>query len=209
MPILHSPGVMMPGQFGPMRRDFLAGHLRFHPHHVHHRNSFGDADDQLDAGIDRFQDSIRRARRRHENDRDVATGFLARFPDGVEDRHLAFKLLPAFPGRDASDHIGPVFHALLGMESARAAGDALHAEPSVFIDENRHSLVREKALAVSCARAACSRPDRGTAPSSRPAFPFFPCRIPHRAPSGSAMVESMSSTSKAIDVPSRDGSQPG
>ena len=34
MPILHSPGVMMPGQFGPIRRDLRAGHVRLHLDHV-------------------------------------------------------------------------------------------------------------------------------------------------------------------------------
>ncbi len=138
MPILHSPGVIMPGQFGPMRRDFFAGHLRLHSHHVDDRNSFGNADHQFDAGIDRFQDSIGRAGRGHENYRDIATGCLARLPDSVEDGNPAFKLLPTFPGSDTGDHVRPVFHALLRVESARAAGDALHAESRIFIDEDRH-----------------------------------------------------------------------
>jgi hypothetical protein len=92
IPILHAPGVIIPGQFGPMSRLFfghnpdlararrdnsgtiwadepalLPGHLRFHPHHVHHRNSFRDADHQFHAGIDRLQNSIGRACRGHEN----------------------------------------------------------------------------------------------------------------------------------------------
>jgi hypothetical protein len=47
MPILHSPGVMTPGQFGPISRDFRAAEQRaLHLHHVEHRNAFGDADDQ-------------------------------------------------------------------------------------------------------------------------------------------------------------------
>ena len=33
----------------------LAAHLRFHTHHVHHRNSFGDADHKIDIGVHRFQ----------------------------------------------------------------------------------------------------------------------------------------------------------
>ena len=214
MPILHSPGVMMPGQFGPISRDFLPGHLGFHPHHVDHRNSFGDANDQLDAGIDRFQDSIRRAGRGNENHRDVAAGFLARFPDGVEDRHFVLKLLAAFPGRDAGDDLGAVFHALLRVKSAGAAGDALHAEAGVFIDEERDMTndwrikpMPDLPVHSSSFDQLCSRPDREIAPSSKPASPSSPCRTRPRVPSVSRSSASMSSTSKATVVPSRDGCQ--
>ena len=47
MPILHSPGVMMPGQFGPIRRDVrMPFSAFFTAHHVEDRNAFGDADDE-------------------------------------------------------------------------------------------------------------------------------------------------------------------
>ena len=45
MPILHSPGVMMPGQFGPISRASGVLEHGLHLHHVEHRNAFGDADD--------------------------------------------------------------------------------------------------------------------------------------------------------------------
>ena len=48
MPILHLPGEMMPGQFGPISR----GRPRLQElpaaHHVKGRDAFGDADDQRD-----------------------------------------------------------------------------------------------------------------------------------------------------------------
>jgi hypothetical protein len=46
--------------------------------------------------------------------------------------------LTALPGRDASDHIGAVFHALLRMKSTGAAGNALHTQASILIDEDGH-----------------------------------------------------------------------
>ena len=55
MPILHSPGVITPGQFGPISRDFEPDSARFTLHHVEHRNALGDADDQRDLGVDRLQ----------------------------------------------------------------------------------------------------------------------------------------------------------
>ena len=132
---------MIPGQFGPINRRVFSGHLRFHAHHVHHRNSFRDANDELDAGIDRFENSIRRARRRHENHRDIAAGFLPRFPDRVEDRHLAVEHLAAFSRRHTSDNVRAVLHALARMKSAGAAGDSLHEQSRVFIDEDGHGIM--------------------------------------------------------------------
>ena len=106
MPILHSPGVMMPGQFGPMSRDFFPAICAFTRIMSIDRNSFRDANHQLHTGIDRFQNSIGRARRRNENHRDIAAGFLARFRDGVEHRNLVLELLSALSRRDAGDDIG-------------------------------------------------------------------------------------------------------
>ncbi|XPE60172.1 hypothetical protein ACNKHQ_03350 [Shigella flexneri] len=57
MPILHSPGVMTPGS----RADHAhAGFLQLHldVQHVQGRDAFGDGDDELDAGIDGFQDGV-------------------------------------------------------------------------------------------------------------------------------------------------------
>jgi len=46
MPILHSPAVMTPGQFGPIRVDFRALQRFFDTRHVKDRNAFGDANDE-------------------------------------------------------------------------------------------------------------------------------------------------------------------
>ncbi len=77
MPILHSPGVIMPGQFGPMRRWNFSAQRRLDPHHVDDRDAFRDANNQLNAGIGGLQDRIGRERARDENHRCVATGLFA------------------------------------------------------------------------------------------------------------------------------------
>ena len=75
MPILHSPAVITPGQFGPTRRDLEPREGALHLHHVGDRNAFGDADDQLDLGIDRLRDRIGSAGRRHVDHARVAPVF--------------------------------------------------------------------------------------------------------------------------------------
>ena len=50
--------VMMPGQLGPIRRDRCFRDITLHFQHVECRHAFGDGNDQLHAGIDRFDDGI-------------------------------------------------------------------------------------------------------------------------------------------------------
>jgi hypothetical protein len=47
MPILHSPGVMMPGQLGPMSRQSFIFEKIFDPHHIHDGNALGNGHDQF------------------------------------------------------------------------------------------------------------------------------------------------------------------
>jgi hypothetical protein len=49
MPILHSPAVITPGQFGPISRDFPPASA-LDLDHVEHGYAFGDADDERDLG---------------------------------------------------------------------------------------------------------------------------------------------------------------
>ena len=88
MPILHSPGVMMPGQFGPMSRvaDPLMHGLDLD--HVEHRHAFRDADDELDAGIGRLENRVGRERRRHVDHADGRARGLLRLGHRVEDRQI-------------------------------------------------------------------------------------------------------------------------
>src|SRR5207244_10685430 len=92
-PDLASAGCDNPWAIRPDQPRFFAVHERFDPHHVHHRYSFRDANDQLNAGIDSFENGIgggRGARKTH-------SGLASRFPTGlphrVQSRHLAIAYL--------------------------------------------------------------------------------------------------------------------
>ena len=122
MPILHCSGVMMPGQFGPIRRQSIIAQRRLDAHHVEHRNALGDADDELDTGVRRFENGVRGERRRHENHADVGAGLCHGLAHGVEHRH-AEVLLAAATGRDAGNDLRAVVDALLRVKRALAAGE--------------------------------------------------------------------------------------
>ena len=57
MPMLHLPGLMMPGQLGPSRRVFGKSRQQRveDPCLVLGGDAFGDADDEPDAGRGRFE----------------------------------------------------------------------------------------------------------------------------------------------------------
>ena len=145
MPILHSSGVMTPGQFGPDQPRGGAGEHRLHAHHVVDRNALGDAHDQLDAGIGRFEDRVGGERRRHVDHAGRGAGLAHRVVHGIEHRQ-AQVLLAAAPGRHAADQLGAVGERLLGMEGALLAGEALADDPGVLVDQNAH------ACNLSCAQ---------------------------------------------------------
>ena len=88
MPILHSSGVSTPGQFGPISRDFERSSRALTLHHVEHRNALGDADDQRNLGLDRLDDRVGGAGRRHIDHRSVGAGLGLALGDGGEDRQL-------------------------------------------------------------------------------------------------------------------------
>ena len=93
MPILHAPGVMIPGQFGPMSRALgpcaSRGCFEHAPHldHVHDGDALGDAHDEREPAVERLENGIRGPRRRNEDAARVRPGRLHRLRDGVEDGH--------------------------------------------------------------------------------------------------------------------------
>jgi len=82
----------------------------------------------------RFQNGICRERRRNEDDGGVGAGLLDGLGDGVEDRPALVDGSALARGDPANDD-SPVVCRALGVESAFLAGDALHDETSVFIDQ--------------------------------------------------------------------------
>ena len=137
MPILHSPGVMTPGQLGPIRRDLEPEQRALDLDHVEHGNAFGDADDQRDFRVDRFQDRVGGKGRRHIDHAGGAArrglGLAHRVEHGQAQMRGA-----AFAGRGAAHHLGAVGDRLLGMERALIAGEALADDARVLVDEDGH-----------------------------------------------------------------------
>ncbi len=115
MPILHSPGVMTPGQLGPIRT--LSGwslRKRLDLHHVEDGNAFGDGDDDADARVGRFHDRIGRERRRDEDHRRIGAGCLHRLCTVSKIGRPLASFVPPLPG------VTP---------------------PTIFVPYSRHSLV--------------------------------------------------------------------
>ena len=138
MPILHSPGVMTPGQFGPIRRVFEPLHVAFHRDHVHDRNAFGDADDEGNFRVDRFHDRVRCERRRNVNHGRIRAGFSDRFFNRVEDGKIQM-LGAAFSGSHAADHFGSVRNRLFRVKRPLRAGETLANHFGIFVDHDRHA----------------------------------------------------------------------
>ena len=107
MPILHSSGVMMPGQLGPIRPGLRSAESALDRDHVQHRHAFGNADHQGDLGGDRFEDRIGRKRRRDIDHRGVSPCLLHRLGNGIKDRKIEMAR-SALARRNAADHLGPV-----------------------------------------------------------------------------------------------------
>jgi len=129
IPILHWPDEAHPR---PVLQ--VAAHL----HHVQHRDALGDGDDELDPGVGRLDDGVRRVGGRDEDAASVGARLLHRLLHGVEDGHLALKAGAAAAGRHARHELRPVGQHLLGVEAARRAGDALDEDARVPVDEDAH-----------------------------------------------------------------------
>src|SRR6266850_515267 len=142
------------------------------PRHVQHRNSFGNADDQTDAGVGGLENGGRRDRGRNVNDRRIGLGCVDRLGDGVEYRHGTLELLAAFPRRHTGDDAGAVLHHLFGVKRSVAARNSLHQKACGFIDEGAHPTAcftasSMSASALNPARARIAIPSFSLVPVSR------------------------------------------
>jgi hypothetical protein len=100
-------------------------------------DALGDADDRLDAGVDRLVDGVGGEAGRHEHHRRVGTPLGDRLGHGVEHRHPA-DVLAALAGGHAGHHVGAVVAVSQRVEAALAAGDALHDQPGLLGDDDGH-----------------------------------------------------------------------
>src|SRR5882672_1748848 len=130
-------------QAGAVRPDepgALALHLVLGANHVAHRDAFGDADDEVQIGLDRLVDRGGGERRRHVDHRDVGAGLLLRFLHRREDRDALVALTGLFRIHTGDIAVPPVrvLLAHLGVELAGLAGDALGHHPGVLVYEDGH-----------------------------------------------------------------------
>jgi hypothetical protein len=134
MPILHPPsnvadgpspetrlpGVMTPGQFGPMSTDVgilpSAAFTRI-------MSCVGmpsvTATMTFDAGLGRLEDAVGREGRRDEEHGGVGPGGFDGVGYGVEDRQAVGVFLSALARGDAADHLRAVVEAALRVERRR------------------------------------------------------------------------------------------
>ena len=128
---------------GAVRADepgLAALHGGLHPHHVIDGDALGDGDDEVEPGIDRFEDGVGRKGRRHEDgaDRGAASGARLR-PRYRRPALVLREDLAAFAGGDAGDDLRAVVERKLGVGRAEAAGDALHEDAGLGSDEDGHN----------------------------------------------------------------------
>ena len=138
MPILHSPGVMTPGQLGPIRRAPVRCQRGLDPQHVQHRDALGDADDQTRSRR-RPPPGWRRRRRAAARRSCWRSAPVASTAWRTVLNTGRFRWVwPPRPGRDAADQLGAVGQALLGMECGLLAGEALAQDLGVAVDQDAH-----------------------------------------------------------------------
>ena len=121
MPILHLPGEMIPGQFGPISRELPVLQKFPRLHHVERRDALGDADDQVDFRIGRFHNRVRRERRRHEDNRGVGAGLVGGLAHSIENRPALMRR-PTLARRHAANDLRAVSGAGLRMKRAFTPG---------------------------------------------------------------------------------------
>ena len=126
-----------PGAVGADQATVLFFQDGLDPHHVQHRDAFGDTDHHPDARIGRLKDGVGGKGRRHVDHAGVGAGLRDGVRYGVEDGAIQMGLA-ASPGRDSSHYLRSVFNALFGMKRALLAGESLADDPGVFVDEYAH-----------------------------------------------------------------------
>ncbi len=122
--------------------------------HVQHGNVLRQANDQLNAGVGRFINSVYRKASWYENHGRIGTRGFNRLLDAIEDWHFGlvrFKPLAALARRHARHHIGAVGDHLLGVERAFSAGNTLYNESCVFVYEDTHAYPSLACLAAATA----------------------------------------------------------
>ncbi len=144
-------------------------HERIDARHVEHRHAFGDADDELDARVGRFHDRVGREHRRHVDDATCSRPSPApRRATVLKIGTLSSNFWPPLPGVTPATTFVPYSIICLRVERAVAAGDALHDERRVLVDEDAHAAFPPFASATAFFTASSMSDD-----AEKP----FSCRI--------------------------------
>ena len=118
------------------------GHFVFEREHVTHGDAFGDADGQIQLGLNRFPDCIGSTCRRYVDNGDVCARLFFGFAHVGINRY-AFKIFAGLFRIDASDKAFfaiRIVAAHARMELPGFTGNALSYNLGVFIDQNRHDV---------------------------------------------------------------------
>ena len=137
MPIFAPPTVKMPGQFGPSRRELGVFDNVDCPDLVLDGDAFGDADDEINAGVHGLHDAVGGPARGDEDAGRIRPRRVLGRADRIEDGD-ALHRHPALAGRDAADDLGAVLDHLRRVELALAARDALDDNLGVLVYEDAH-----------------------------------------------------------------------
>ena len=138
MPILHSSGVMTPGQFGPIKASFLAFHVTFHFDHIQNRNTFRDTDDKIKFRINRFHNRISSEWSRYIDNRCIRACCFYSFCNCIEYRYTPSTSCSAFARCYSADNLRAVFKHLFCMEKTCCTCNTLSNHFRIFINKYAH-----------------------------------------------------------------------
>ena len=155
-------------KFGP-----VCAQRGFHVEHIQHRDSLGDADNDFDARIRRFQNRVRSKRCRHIDHRRAGSGHAGRVAHGIENRQSQMRL-PALTRCHTADHFGAVRQRLFGMKRALLAGETLANHLGILVDQDTHTASPTARCAASVRLCAAIIESPDSANNLRPSSAFVP-----------------------------------
>ena len=102
------------------------------------RDALGDHDHGADAGVDGLVDGVGGEARGDEDQRRVRAGLRSTASATVSKTGMPSTSWPPFPGVTPGDDVRAVVAVAQAVEAALAPGQALHDEPRVPVDDDRH-----------------------------------------------------------------------
>src|SRR2546426_10724243 len=161
-------------QAGAVRADQPGAPLvqeRQHAGHVEDGNAFCDTDDQTEPGVGGFVDRRRRHGGGHVDHCDIRLGFAHPVRDGVEHRDYTVEQLATLSRRYPCHDLRAVADHLTGVERAVPAGDPLHEQARVLVDEDAHAFACATArFTASSMSVRAEKPALGRIPIASASF---------------------------------------